>query len=146
MTKIVIDASTAAKWALSDEPEAEKAREMLLDYESQEVAFVAPRFWQYEIANIFNKAVGRGDLTEVEGQAAFEALQSLEIEFVEFPSPAEAYAMSRKYQRSVYDSFYLAVAEVKKIDLWTGDEKLYNAVKDHLSFVKWIGDYLPLRF
>jgi hypothetical protein len=40
--KLTIDASTAAKWQLSDEPEAEQARLMLRDYVAERVAFIAP--------------------------------------------------------------------------------------------------------
>lgn len=141
MNKVVIDASTAAKWQLSDESEAEQARAMLHDYAVEHIAFVAPQIWHYEIANIFNKAISTQRLTEEEGQHAFQALQALEIEFVEFPSPADAYRLARQYRRSVYDSFYLATAQTNHVELWTGDRKLYNAVKARLSFVKWIGDY-----
>ena len=141
VNKFVIDASTAAKWQLSSEPESEKAIKMLIDYIDGKIAFVAPKIWHYEIANIFNKSVSTQRLTEVEGQSAFNALQALEIEFVEFPSPIEAYKLARKYQRSVYDSFYLAVAEQLGIEFWTGNRKLYISVKERLPFIRWIGDY-----
>jgi predicted nucleic acid-binding protein len=26
-------------------------------------------------------------------------------------------------------------------ELWTADERLYNAVKDELPWVKWLGNY-----
>jgi len=141
VNKLVIDASTTAKWQLSNEPEAEKALSMLMDYADGKIAFVAPKIWQYEIANILNKAIGTRRLTETEGRNAFDSLLTLEIEFIEFPSPTEAYMFARKYQRSVYDSFYLAVAEHFGIEFWTGDRKLYNAISNKLSFVRWIGDY-----
>lgn len=141
MYKLAIDASTAAQWQLSEEPEAERARHMLHDYAAEKVAFVAPIIWHYEVANIINKAVGMRRLTEEEGYMAFQALQALAIEFVPFPSPAEAYRLARTYRRSVYDSLYLATAQNHQIDLWTGDRRLYNAVRQSLPFVKWIGDY-----
>jgi predicted nucleic acid-binding protein len=139
--KLAIDASTAAKWQLSDEPEAEPARNMLRDYAVDSVAFVAPKIWHYEIANVINKAINTRRLTEAEGQQAFDALQALDIEFLEWPSPIEAYRLARTYRRSVYDSLYLATAQANGIDLWTGDRRLYNAVNNRLSFVRWIGDY-----
>ena len=77
MTSIVIDASTAAKWQLSAEPEAERARDMLRDYAAGKITFVAPKVWHYEIANIFNKAVGTRRITEEEGREAFTLLQAL---------------------------------------------------------------------
>ena len=115
---------------------------MLRDYAAEKVAFVAPTIWHYEVANIVNKAVGTRRLTEEEGYMAFQALQALDIEFVPFPTPAEAYRLARMYRRSVYDSLYLATAQSHQIDLWTGDRRLYNAVRQSLPFVKWIGDYV----
>ena len=141
MLKLAIDASTAAQWQLSEEPEAERARQMLRDYAAAKVTFVAPTIWHYEVANIVNKAVGTRRLTEEEGSMAFQALQALDIEFVDFPTPAEAYRLARMYRRSVYDSLYLAVAQNNQLDLWTGDRRLYNAVRQSLPFVRWIGDY-----
>jgi predicted nucleic acid-binding protein len=140
--KLAIDASTAAQWQLSEEPEAERARHMLRDYATERVAFVAPTIWHYEVANIVNKAVGTRRLTEEEGSMAFQALQALAIDFVNFPTPAEAYRLARLYRRSVYDSLYLAVAQSHQVDLWTGDRRLYNAVRQSLPFVKWSGDYV----
>lgn len=110
MSKLFIDASIAAKWELSGEPEAEKAIEMLIHYSNGEIDFVAPGIWHYEVANVSNKAVSTQRLTEVEGQNAFDALQA-------------------------------AAAEQLGVEFWTGDRKLYSAVKDRLSFVSWIGDY-----
>jgi predicted nucleic acid-binding protein len=143
--KLAIDASTAAKWQLSEEPEAEQARHMLRDYAAEKVAFVAPTIWHYEVANIVNKAVGTRRLTEEEGYMAFQALQALDIAFVPFPTPAEAYRLARTYRRSVYDSLYLAAAQSNRLDLWTGDRSLYNAVRQSLPFVRWIGDYASLE-
>ena len=76
---------------------------------------------------------------------AFQALQALDIEFVPFPTLSEAYRLARTYRRSVYDSLYLAVAQNQQIDLWTGDRRLCNAVRQSLPFVKWIGDYASLE-
>jgi hypothetical protein len=53
VNRLAIDASTAAKWQLSQEPEAEQAREILRDYAAKKVTFVAPKIWHYELANIY---------------------------------------------------------------------------------------------
>jgi predicted nucleic acid-binding protein len=139
--RIVIDASTAAKWQLSDETDTVQALDMLQDYIAGTIEFVAPRIWSYEIANVMNKAVSIGRLTETEGREAFEILHMLDIEFLDFPSPADAYRLARTYQRSIYDSLYLTAAHTHGIDFWTGDRRLYNAIKERLPFVHWIGDY-----
>ena len=49
--------------------------------------------------------------------------------------------LSGQHQRSAYDSAYLALAESQGVWLFTGDGRLYNAVRQSLAWVKWIGDY-----
>jgi predicted nucleic acid-binding protein len=50
--------------------------------------------------------------------------------------------LAKKFDRpAAYDSHYLALAEMLGCELWTGDRRLYNAVKDELPWVKWLGDY-----
>jgi predicted nucleic acid-binding protein len=46
---------------------------------------------------------------------------------------------------TVYDATYLALAELRRCEFWTADERLLNRVKGTLSFVKWLGDYMPGR-
>ena len=53
MPKVVIDASTAAKWQLSDETDSIPALDMLQDYIAGTIEFVAPRIWSYKIANVW---------------------------------------------------------------------------------------------
>jgi predicted nucleic acid-binding protein len=44
-------------------------------------------------------------------------------------------------QRKVYDATYAALAELRNCDLWTADKAFYEAVKDALSFVKYLPNY-----
>lgn len=49
--------------------------------------------------------------------------------------------ITQRYQRKAYDGTYLALAEHEGAPLITGDERLYNAVKGELPWVRWIGEY-----
>ena len=77
MPHLAIDASTAAKWQLSEEPEAERARHMLRDYAAAKVTFVAPTIWHYEVANIVNKAVGTRRLSYSRSHHAMKRLRNV---------------------------------------------------------------------
>jgi len=56
-----------------------------------------------------------------------------------------AWELARRYNRpQAYDSHYLALAEILGLELWTADERLYNAVHHDLLWVKWLGDYRPV--
>lgn len=138
---LVIDASVSVKWIIPDEPASDRAALILEDYQKGTISFLAPLFWQYEIAGAINKAVGRGKLSEPEGRDALESLLSLDMSFEPFPAPREAYTLGRRFQRGIYDSLYLALAELRGCEFWTGDLRLYNAARHRWSFVRWIADY-----
>ena len=86
-------------------------------------------------------AVARGNLSEEEGREAMALLLAVEAKKEPLPSPQESCNQARRYQRSVYDSWYLYVAERAGCEFWTADQKLYNAMKDKVSFVRWLEDY-----
>jgi len=48
---------------------------------------------------------------------------------------------ARQFDRSAYGAAYLVLAAAKAEPLMTGDLRLYNAVRDHLDWVRWIGDF-----
>jgi len=48
--------------------------------------------------------------------------------------------IATEHNRSCYDAAYLTLAEVIEAPLVTGDERLYDAVKDKISSVAWIED------
>jgi predicted nucleic acid-binding protein len=54
--------------------------------------------------------------------------------------------ISTKHNISAYDGAYIAVAESKHIPFLTADKKLFNSLKHHFSFVKWIENYQRLLF
>ncbi len=141
MRRLVVDASVAIKWLNPSEALADRAHAIRNDYEQGQIALLVPAFWDYEVANGINKAVARGDLSEQEGREAITLLLAVHAQRIPLPSPQESYDLTRKYQRSVYDSWYLSLAEETDCEFWTADRRLYNAVKDNLDFVKWLGDY-----
>lgn len=141
MSKLVIDASVAIKWLNPYESLADKANLIRDDYERGFVSLLVPAFWEYEVVNGLNKAVARGQLTEEEGQEAVSLMLTLAVEKAPWPSPQESYALSRRYQRSVYDSWYVYLAEQVGCAFWTADQKLYNALTATLPWVQWLADY-----
>ena len=52
----------------------------------------------------------------------------------------------RVYERSVYDSCYLALAEHEKTVLITADERLFNRVGTELAWVQFLRGSLNLAF
>ena len=141
MPRLVLDASIAIKWFNLHESLADKAAVIRDDYKRGLISLLVPTFWEYEVANGLNKAVARGELTEAEGQDAMSLLLTLPLHKEPLPSPRESYELARKYQRSVYDSWYLHLAETADCEFWTADQKLYNALKDIVPWMRWLADY-----
>ena len=62
-------------------------------------------------------------------RCAFDAIQDV------------TFQLACQYQRSAYDSAYLALAQEQGIWFYTGDGRLFNAVGRQLPWVKWIQQY-----
>lgn len=141
MPSLVVDASVAIKWFNPAEDLADRANLIRDDYVHGRIALVMPAFWDYEIVNGINKAVARRKLTAEEGRDAIRLILAVHAQRAALPSPHESYEMAQRYQRSVYDSWYLALAEQTACEFWTADRRLYNAVHEQWPFVRWLADY-----
>jgi predicted nucleic acid-binding protein len=128
MSLYVIDASVAVKWFIP-EPETEKARSLLGDYNRAVIDLVAPDLLVPEAANVFWKRAERGEITGQEARDNLTDLLALSIPLV--PSTVLAHsalALAHTHRRSVYDCIYLALALERDCDLVTSDERLCNSI------------------
>ena len=63
---------------------------------------------------------------------------------IDDPLLRRGYELATQFNRpTAYDAQYLAVAERLQCEFWTVDERLYNAVKQALPWVKWLGNFAP---
>ncbi len=52
--------------------------------------------------------------------------------------------LAERFRRpATYDPHYLALAEREGCEFWTADERLWNAVKADLPWVRWLGERVP---
>jgi len=124
MSKLVVDASVAAKWLVT-EPLSDKALDVLGSSEE----LCAPDFPLAEVGNILWKKARAGDLAPAAAQERFRALLSMGVTLVPASGLGErAVALALELWRTVYDSLYLALAEAEGCDFVTADERLVNAV------------------
>lgn len=140
--QIVIDASAALKWRLRDEEATEQADAILNDFLNKRLSLIVPTLFDYEITNALKIAVVMRRLNKEDALSAIADFQQFALKRTEFSQiQTKAFEMAYRYQRSVYDSTYLALAFSQKILFYTGDRRLFNAVGQTLTWVKWIGDY-----
>lgn len=141
MNTLVVDASVAAKWFLpaAGETLTREALQLLKRYSSGELRFLVPDLFWAEFANVLWKAVRQGRWPQASAETAVRAMR--DRNFPTVPSLTlleDAFAIATAFDRSIYDSIYLALALTSKTHFVTADERLANALAAHLP-VKWLG-------
>jgi predicted nucleic acid-binding protein len=137
----VIDASVAVKWLLpaGSEPLADEAFRLLRRYAEGGLRFTVPDLFWAESANILWKAVRQGRWTRAAAEEARATLMSISLATIPtLDLLEEAYSIAATFDRTIYDSLYVALAARSRAQLVTADERLANALAAHLP-VKWLG-------
>jgi len=141
MIELVIDASVVLKWYLTDEEWGQEAISILEQHVAGDVVLLAPTILPYEVLNALLVAEKMGRTAENVTEEAFYGFVELEINFLDpFIDYSDTLYFARTFRRSVYDASYISLAKKNNVSFVTGDKRLYNAVKDKLKWVKWIGD------
>jgi predicted nucleic acid-binding protein len=141
VTPLVVDASVATKWFLpaKGEPRVKEATALLERYTAELVELLVPDFFWAEFANVMWKAVRQSRLQREDARVCIAAMKERELITVStIDLVEEAFAIACKFNRSAYDSLYIALAVSANGYLVTADERLANAVAAHLP-VKWLG-------
>ena len=143
---VVIDASLAAMWAVP-EVYTNQALTLADQWVQEEIRLITPCLMLTEITNAFYKRVVRKEINITTAIAALHVVLEFGIEILEEPGlHSRAIELSHQLKRpTTYDCHYLALAEIYSCELWTGDERFYNSVKEILHRVNWIGNYIPPR-
>ncbi|MBI3961872.1 MAG: type II toxin-antitoxin system VapC family toxin [Deinococcus sp.] len=141
---VVVDASLAVKWVLK-EPYTVEAMALLAEWERQQCRILAPSLLAFEVANALYKRVSRGELAlDVVKRALDDFLPVGPALSREPATHRRAFELAHQFSRPTsYDAHYLALAERQGCECWTADERLWNAVREKLSWVRWIGEYHP---
>ncbi len=142
--QIVVDASVVLKWQLDDEQHIPQATALRDDFYARgAITLIAPHLLIYEIVNGIATATRQKRLEPNMAVEAMGNLLALDVE-QRTVEPQRMLELALQYNLSAYDAAYLALAESEGCELWTGDRPFYQAVKEELPQVKWIGDYTPV--
>ena len=143
---MVVDASVAAKWTLTDEEYVDQAGALLVHLDQGHIELAAPHLIRCEVASSIIVATQHQPprLTPERAEDAIAKFLDLDIEtFDESDLLLPAYALVRRYGCAVYDAIYLALAQRLGLPFLTADRRFYDKV--HQSFdVIWIAQY-PLQ-
>jgi predicted nucleic acid-binding protein len=123
---VVIDASVAIKWVLS-EPDSDAAERLV-----EEESLAAPDFMLLETANVLRTKARRGDISPADARSAFAGIRATPIRFFGASDYAiYAQELALELDQTVYDCLYLALALSERIVLVTADEAFYRSVGRH---------------
>jgi len=138
---IVADASVAAKWVLpgQGEPLRAEAQAWLRRFVEGEIQLIVPDLFWAEFANLLWKSVRLARCSKSSARMALEALEGMRVPTVSSLVLLDlAFGIATAYDRTVYDSLYVALAVHSNAQLVTADERLANALAAHFP-VKWLG-------
>lgn len=124
---IVVDASLALAWCLSDEEDALAERALV---QVAADGAIAPAHWPLEVANGLLSAERRGRLEEADSDRARRLLADLQVEVIPVELTTAAGMVrdtARSHGLSVYDAAYLDLANVRGLALATLDTELSRA-------------------
>jgi len=141
VTPFVLDASVAAKWFLPAKYErlTEEALALLGKYVQGEVQFIVPDLFWAELGSAFWKAIRLGRFETTSALEALRYLKNCDLPVYSAVTLLDrAFDIANAFDRSVYDSLYVALAVHTRAPLITADERLANSLAAHFP-VKWLG-------
>ena len=134
----VIDTSVALKWSVAEQG-SEDAVKLVAR------SLIAPDLLQAELGNALTKKLRRGEISKEQAEEGFEAA----TDYISLlPSPAYARAaldLSLSLRHSMYDCYFLAMAEAQGTFLITADGRFAQKVRgSSLSpLILMLGEEVP---
>jgi predicted nucleic acid-binding protein len=145
LRRFVLDASVAAKWFLPADQEqyTAEAASIYRMHQENKVRFLVPDVFWVEVANVFWKTSRRGLWTAIQARTALDDLRTLQFDSIESRHLLSlAYTIATEFDRTLYDSVYIALAVTENCEMLTADERLAHATAARLP-VRWIGTMSP---
>jgi len=126
---LVIDASVAAKWLLT-EADTDKATALFRGWTAKRYELLAPEILPVELGSTLGKRVMRGLLPLGEAIRLLNEFNDLGVPLHPIAELADAaFALALRFRHSVYDGLYLALAQKSGADFVTADEKLFRQAR-----------------
>jgi predicted nucleic acid-binding protein len=139
---VCIDACVAVKWVMPEE-DSHLAVALYTRLADDNDAIIAPPHMTVEVMNAIWRRANRGDLTFANAEEAI-------ARFMDFPislaAPTGLYEsavqLARRFNRpTVYDTHYVALAEIAECEMWTADKRLLNSLGGRLDYVRDLADF-----
>ncbi|MGE5576329.1 MAG: type II toxin-antitoxin system VapC family toxin [Syntrophothermus sp.] len=139
--KVCVDASLVVKWLIPEEL-SEHALGLLRDWRKDRVVLLAPALLMFEVLATIRKHLWRRTLTFSEAQQSVTYLFELPIQVKNDPKILGiAWDLANQLgQPTVYDTSYLALAQMEDCALWTADKKFARVIQERFPNVRALGE------
>ncbi|MBI1929226.1 type II toxin-antitoxin system VapC family toxin [Candidatus Poribacteria bacterium] len=136
-SQLIVDASVAAKWFLTDEPDIDLANLILSQMVAGILHLHAPGVFPHEVRGLLTRACltrfRRGGSPRLSIDEAVNAIQTMneypiQIHEETVETGPEALRMAVKYSKGHFDMTYLRLAEQLDCQWCTADEKILSGV------------------
>jgi predicted nucleic acid-binding protein len=125
------------------EKDSQLAHRLYNEAIAAESAVIVPPHMPVEVVNAIRRSLVRGLVTQLEAEQLLERFLSFSVD-VAFPAGLYERALSLAHQfdrPTVYDTHYIALAQIADCDFWTADERLLNSLGGRLEFVRPLSTY-----
>ena len=137
MPKIICADANFIVRLLSDPPDVISYGNLWRQWKGAGNQIIAPTIYCYEVTNVFHRMSLAGQISpEVAEQLLKEALNLGITLYGDKTLHFSALALARNLNLSAaYDAHYLALSEKFDAEFYTSDKRLFNSVKDTISWI-----------
>ena len=141
--QVCIDANLVVKLYVYEDLR-EEAIALMDEADRLGIELIAPDFVHAETASTIRTTVYRGVLSAENGAIAIGLLKRLDIKRYDVRDLYDdAWRIAEKFNLgSLYDAYYLALAELRCCEFWTADQRLLNSTPG-LPYTRSIRGYTP---
>lgn len=137
MERVVLDASVSLKWFFPQEKNSDVARKILRKIRIEKTEVFVPQIFFFEIVNVIKTKTG------IASKSVLRAINKIfSLNFVTEKADLillkKANFYAQKYDLSIYDASYIALAKINGLIFITADEKMARRL--NLKFVKSLKD------
>jgi predicted nucleic acid-binding protein len=139
--EVCVDAGLVVK-LVAQEPDSDRVDALFAKWHSTQTRLIAPAFAIAEIDSVLRQKAHRGELTAEMADVSFGAACQVPLRTPTVRKLRQrAWEIAKQLQMpQVYDSVYLALADLRQCEFWTADRRLSDRVREQLGFVRHISD------
>ncbi len=140
---LVIDASVAVKWYLTDEDLTAESLKVLDDLDADRIAPLVPSHFGVEVGNAIRNALRPRRITVESAQTSLTTLLALSIETIPTADLlVEGFETALRYDCALYDALYITLADQLGCPFVHADRRLHNTLNGRFPRELWIADYV----